>query len=193
MGFRDRKKQQERDEETPKTIEINAEMQGSLTFKDPVDLKINGEFSGKLDVSGSLTIGSKARVRADVNGDYVVIAGNVEGNITVHNMLTLMPTAHLVGDIVTPKLNIVEGAVFEGRSHMINDEAEIEQIQEAAQAVAVPQEDAWSLDEVAGYLEIEKNTIIQLANNGKIPAWKEGDVWKFERRKIDEWASSGKV
>ena len=28
---------------------------------------------------------------------------------------------------------------------------------------------------------------------GKIPAFKEGDVWKFERAKIDHWAASGKV
>ena len=33
-----------------KTIEINAEMHGSLTFKDPVALQINGIFSGNLDV-----------------------------------------------------------------------------------------------------------------------------------------------
>jgi len=191
MGFRDRKKQQPSEEEH-KTIEINAEMQGSLTFKDPVNLKINGEFSGNLDVRGTLTIGSQAKVRADVNGDYVVIAGNVEGNITVDQMLTLMPTAHLVGDIVTPKLNIVEGAIFEGRSHMMA--ASQESTDNTNDDVKETSADHfWSLEEVAGYLEIEQNTIVQLANDGKIPAQKEGSAWRFDRTKIDEWASSGKV
>jgi len=44
MSLRPRKNQEEQDD---KTIEINAQMQGSLVFKDPVNLKINGNFSDR--------------------------------------------------------------------------------------------------------------------------------------------------
>ena len=37
--------QNNKSDDTEKNIEINAQMQGSLSFKDPVNLKINGKLS----------------------------------------------------------------------------------------------------------------------------------------------------
>lgn len=170
MAF-NRKEHKEIPEE--KSIEINAQMEGSLTFSDPVNLKIHGRYSGKLDTRGTLTIGPTAQVDANIVGENVIIAGKVKGNIIARKMLVMMPTAMLHGDISTPKLNIVEGAVFQGRCHML--------------------EDVLTIDDLAQYLEIEIPAIIELASTGKIPAVKEGDNWKFERAQIDLWAASGRV
>ena len=156
-----------------KIIEINAKMEGSLTFTDPVNLKIYGRYTGKLDTRGTLTIGSTAQVEANIVGEAVIVAGKVKGNVIAKKMLVLMPTAVLHGDISTPKLNIVEGAVFQGCCHML--------------------EDILSIDDLAQYLEIEIPAIVELATTGKIPAVKEGDSWKFERAQIDQWAASGRV
>ena len=46
----------EKENQGDKTVEIDAQMQGSLTFSDPVNLKINGQFQGSLDTKGTLTI-----------------------------------------------------------------------------------------------------------------------------------------
>jgi len=47
-----------KDEEfAEKILDVDASMQGTLAFKDPVNLRINGKFDGKLDTKGSLTIG----------------------------------------------------------------------------------------------------------------------------------------
>jgi len=156
-----------------KSIEINAQMQGTLSFNDPVNLKINGNFNGTLEVKGTLTVGSSAFVEAHITGENIVIAGKVRGDIIAKRMLVLMPTAVLTGNISTPKLNIVEGAVFQGKCQMMDD--------------------ILSLDEVANYLEIDKPAIMELANAGKIPASRSGDTWTFERSKIDSWAATGKV
>lgn len=156
-----------------KVIEINAQMNGDLAFGDPVNLRINGRFVGRLDTKGTLTIGQNAQVDANISGENIVIAGKVKGNVTARKMLVLMPTAALIGDINTPKLNIVEGANFQGRCQM--------------------QEDVLSVEDLAQYLEIENAAIIELAMDGKIPAFKEGENWKFERNKIEQWAASGKV
>src|SRR5580700_1378933 len=171
MAFNRRKEPKEIPEE--KIIEINAQMEGTLTFSDPVNLKIHGRYTGKLDTRGTLTIGSSAQVEANIIGENVIVAGKVKGNIIAKRMLVLMPTAVLHGDISTPKLNIVEGAVFQGRCHML--------------------EDVLTIDDLAQYLEIEIPAILELATTGKIPASKEGDTWKFERAQIDQWASSGKI
>jgi excisionase family DNA binding protein len=170
MAF-NRKEQKETHEE--KVIEINAQMEGTLTFNDPVNLKIYGRYSGKLDCRGTLTIGPSSQVEANITGENVIVAGKIKGNIVARKMLVLMPTAVLHGDISTPKLNIVEGAVFQGHCHML--------------------EDILTIDDLSQYLEIETAAIEELATTGKIPAIKEGNSWKFERAQIDQWAVSGKV
>lgn len=156
-----------------KVIEINAQMNGDLTFGDPVNLKINGRFSGRLDTKGTLSIGPLAQVDAHICGENIVIAGKVTGNVQAKKMLVLMPTAVLHGDITTTKLNIVEGAIFQGRCQMA--------------------EDVLSVNDLAQFLELDEMAIVELAENGKIPALKEGENWRFERNKIEQWAAEGKV
>ena len=58
MGKRDKK------HEVEKTLDVDASMQGSLIFKDPVNLKINGRFEGTLNTKGNLMIGEHATVNA---------------------------------------------------------------------------------------------------------------------------------
>ncbi|MGE0267255.1 MAG: polymer-forming cytoskeletal protein [Candidatus Omnitrophota bacterium] len=168
-----------KEETSDKSIEINAQMQGSLKFNDAVNLKINGQFTGSLEAKGTLTIGSDGIVNADITGDNIVIAGKVNGDILANVMLVLMPTAVLTGDIKTPKLNIVEGAVFQGKCQM--------------SGISSDNTDLLDITEVAKYLEIDLQEIEALANAGKIPATKQGKNWKFERSTIDQWASSGRL
>jgi cytoskeletal protein CcmA (bactofilin family) len=177
MAFGEKRPVKESSANTLNVIELNAEMNGTLSFKEPVDLRINGLFTGKLDVRGSLTVGLKASVESDVTGDYVVIAGKVKGNVHATKLLTLMPTAVLLGDIFAPKLNVVEGAVFEGKCHMTLNE--------------VPAGEWFGMRELSTYLEIEEGVIWELVNSGKIPHVREGDGVKFERVQIDHWAATG--
>jgi cytoskeletal protein CcmA (bactofilin family) len=156
-----------------KIIEISAQMEGHLAFGDPVNLRITGKFTGKLDTKGTLTIGQTANVEAHIQGENIIIAGKVKGNVTAKKMLVLMPTAILLGDVSTPKLNIVEGAILQGRCQML--------------------EDFLNVEDLSHYLEIEKVAIEELAETGKIPAIKDEHGWKFERIKIDQWATLGKV
>jgi len=167
MALRDKK------DSDAKIIEINAKMQGTLSFKDPVNLKINGQFEGTLESRGTLTVGETASVEAHVSGENIVIAGKVRGDIVAKKMLVLMPSAVLTGNISTPKLNVVEGAIFQGKCQMLDEDLD--------------------LDELAKYLEIDTTSIVELANTGKIPAAKVGNGWKFKRSRIDEWAASEKV
>ncbi len=175
MAFGDKKSP--RVESLSKTVEINVEMHGTLSFKELVDLKINGLFTGSLDVCGSLTVGGRADVEADIKGDSVIIAGKVKGNVNASKMLTLLPTAVLTGNISAPKLNIVEGALFHGSCQMTPSETV----------------DWMNIKELAVYLELDEGTIIELVRSGKIPVVREGDVLKFERSQIDAWAAAGMV
>ncbi len=156
-----------------KTLDVDASMQGTLSFKDPVNLKINGKFEGNLETKGNLTIGQSAQVNADIVGDNIVIGGKVKGRITAKERLTLLPSASVEGDIFPARLNVAEGAVFEGRCSMLHD--------------------FLNADELAKYLEVDLSSIMEWANAGKVPGHREGSDWRFERKAIDSWVASGKI
>lgn len=51
--------------------------------------------------------------------------------------------------------------------------------------------DTWmTLEEVAQYLKVSKDSIYRLAQKGEMPASKIGNLWRFKREEIDEWMKS---
>ncbi|MCK4520042.1 MAG: helix-turn-helix domain-containing protein [Candidatus Omnitrophica bacterium] len=44
-----------------------------------------------------------------------------------------------------------------------------------------------SVDELADYLGLQKQTIYNWLHNGKISGIKIGKVWRFDRKYIDDW------
>ena len=168
---------------TEKILDVDASMQGSLVFKDPVNLRINGSFEGKLDTKGNLTIGENSSVRADIRGEDIVIAGEVNGNIIATNSLRIAPPARVIGDIRTPVLNVVEGAVLQGNCTMIS----------GGESVSAKRGDYLSTEEVASYLDVEPSLVVKWVNDGRLPGIKEKNSWKFERSTIDKWITKEKV
>ncbi|MFH1201378.1 MAG: polymer-forming cytoskeletal protein [Candidatus Omnitrophota bacterium] len=166
MGLRDKRKNIEE-----KLLDVDASMSGTLSFRDPVNMRINGKFEGTLEVKGNLTIGDTAVVEAHIVGDNITISGKVKGDIIAKQRLTLTSTAVVNGDVRAPKLNIIEGAILQGRCIMLGDVLDSE--------------------ELARYLEIDLDSILDWANSGKVPAFKDNNEWRFERKKIDEWISKG--
>jgi excisionase family DNA binding protein len=45
----------------------------------------------------------------------------------------------------------------------------------------------FTLDEVAAYLKVGKRTVYRLAAAKKIPAFKVGGTWRFQRGEINQW------
>ena len=53
-------------------------------------------------------------------------------------------------------------------------------------------EDRWlSVEEVAAYLGIKKDTLYKWISRKHIPAHKVGKLWKFRQEEIDKWIRSG--
>ena len=78
-------------------------------------LRIDGSVKGEVHCDQLLTIGEKGSVVASIEGDTVVIAGEVKGDITARRKITLESTARVTGDLTTPGIVIQEGARLEGR------------------------------------------------------------------------------
>ena len=104
--------------EEEKILDINASMQGNLVFSESVNLRIDGNFEGNLKVKGILTIGSKAKAKADIEGDTIIIAGYVKGRVNASKIISLTSSANVDADISAPQISIEEGAVFNGKCKM---------------------------------------------------------------------------
>lgn len=168
-----------RDRNEQKILDVDASMQGTLAFKDPVNLRINGSFEGKLDTKGSLTIGGNASVRADIKGEEIMVEGKVVGNILAEKELKILSHAHIVGDVKTPVLSMEAGAVLQGKCQMLNYSEQRSKVLNAK--------------ELAKYLEVEVSNILDWADSGKMPAFKEEGEWRFDRVLVDKWISKEKA
>lgn len=172
-----------RKDEMDRILDVDASMQGTLTFKDPVNLKINGRFEGSLHTKGNLMIGEHAVVNADVTGESIVIAGKVNGNISAMKELKLIAPACVIGDIKTPLLSVAEGAVFEGNCNMLSK----------SKQGHIASQNIMTLEELAKYLEIDTSLILEWASSGKLPGMRDGNSWRFDRTKVDEWVTTEKI
>ena len=89
---------------------------GQLNFQGAA--RIDGIVDGEIQCQGMLVIGAGAEVRAKITGQTVVVHGRVEGNVIAKERLELVAPARLYGNIVTPRLTIAEGVVFDGDCSM---------------------------------------------------------------------------
>ena len=78
----------------------------------PNDIRIDGVLVGKLDCKGRVIIGPQGKIEGDINCINAIIEGTFSGNIHVKELLTVKETGVVSGDIVTDKLMVQTGALF---------------------------------------------------------------------------------
>ncbi|OHD71429.1 MAG: hypothetical protein A2W19_10055 [Spirochaetes bacterium RBG_16_49_21] len=98
----------------------DTEFYGDLSFKK--SLQINGYFEGEIASGGFLVVGEGAIVKASIKAKTVIVMGTVYGNIEASSRLEIQSTGKLYGNIITAKLQIADGVVFEGKCEMIKSE-----------------------------------------------------------------------
>ena len=171
-------RQKQGEASTERWLEVDASMTGSLTFKDPVNLQINGRFDGTLDTKGNLSIGEKAHIKATIQGEAITIGGTVNGTITATSRVELLAGARVTGKVSSPRVIMHDGAILQGTLEMLGGRGE----------------SPWmTIEELARYLEVDAGTVTQWAQGGRLPASREGDQWRFERTKIEEWLAHEKI
>jgi cytoskeletal protein CcmA (bactofilin family) len=104
----------------------------------------NSHFIGNIDTKGTLRIdgimdgnanadwvilGEKAFFKGDIAAKGIIIGGRVEGNLKAKDIVEIKSKGRVSGDILTNKLTIVEGAVFNGKASMEKEESKIIELQ----------------------------------------------------------------
>jgi len=53
-------------------------------------------------------------------------------------------------------------------------------------------DDKWlSVEDISEYLGVKKNTVYKWLQNGGIPSHKIGRLWKFKKKEVDDWITTG--
>jgi len=95
-----------------KNLKINGNVSGEG------NMIILGSFEGDFNLKGQLKVAQGARVKGNFNATSIAINGDVEGDLTATEKIHMDNTAQINGRIVTPKISILDGAVFDGEMQM---------------------------------------------------------------------------
>lgn len=97
----------------------SAVLEGTLSSSGNV--RLDGTFTGTLDINGNVLVGETAQINADIEARNISIAGAVRGNIS-GNKVQLLRTGRIWGDISATALTTEEGAFIDGKITMTNHE-----------------------------------------------------------------------
>lgn len=95
------------------TIGRSVVIKGEVTGAEP--LYIDGRVEGSISLSDNrVTIGRNGSVVANISAKEVVIMGSVKGNIQCTDRLDIRSEGSLIGDVVTQRISVEDGAVMKG-------------------------------------------------------------------------------
>ena len=94
---------------------------GIINFKGTI--RLDGKVKGKVvSDDGTVIIGDKATVEAEIAVETVIIKGSVNGNIQARDRIEAYPPARISGELQAPTISIDSGVVFNGTCSMENRE-----------------------------------------------------------------------
>lgn len=88
------------------------------------DFRLDGEVEGTIICKGKLVLGQKGFVNGEIFCENAEISGEIKGNITINDTLSLHSTALISGDITTKILVIEPNAIFNGTCSMTSNKTE---------------------------------------------------------------------
>lgn len=101
-------------------ISSTMQIQGNILTKG--NLRIDGKVKGDIKADGVMTIGPQGYVEGNIDAANITIGGKILGTIICREKLVLEDKSQLKGDLTAKILIVEEGALFTGRSAMMNSQ-----------------------------------------------------------------------
>jgi|GEM_PF-294371 len=96
-----------------------ARIEGKFEIAD--SLEVQCEIGGELDVGGSLVIGERGSVTANVRTVDAIIMGTYEGDMIASGNVEITSTGRVIGNLKTDSLVIAKGGFFNGNVSKIEE------------------------------------------------------------------------
>ena len=90
--------------------------EGKLTFSGTI--RIDGHFKGEISSNGNLIVGEEGIIEADIHTSYMIIRGEVHGNIIADQRIDINAPGKVFGNIQSPTVVMDEGVILEGTTRM---------------------------------------------------------------------------
>ena len=98
-------------------------VKGDITGSE--DLLIDGSVEGLIQLDErKLTVGTTAKVAADINARDVVVYGYVKGNVRAKGRVEIKKDGSVIGNLTTAQIMIEDGADFKGSIEIDRSAAE---------------------------------------------------------------------
>jgi cytoskeletal protein CcmA (bactofilin family) len=101
-------------------ISSTMQIQGNILTKG--NLRIDGKIKGDIKAEGVITIGPNGYIEGNIDATNVTIGGKILGTVICREKLVLEDKSQLKGDLTSKILIVEEGALFTGRSAMLNSQ-----------------------------------------------------------------------
>lgn len=92
-------------------------------FKAESNIRLEGSIHGTVSCSGRIVMSKSAYIEGDIICQNIVTEGKVKGNIVAKNKIHLQGTAVIEGNLKYSSLQIEEGAIFNGQSIAVQNNA----------------------------------------------------------------------
>lgn len=113
------KREQVVDPNSINSIVNTTSIKGDVTTES--NIKFDGKLEGNLTTKSKLVLGNEGQIQGEIKCKNAIISGKIIGKIIVEDLLTLQSSAHIEGEIITSKIAIEPGAIFNGNCHMTDN------------------------------------------------------------------------
>jgi len=116
------------------TEKLESFIGSNSVFKGDVDskgtLRVDGVIEGNITADW-VVAGEKAHVVGNIAARGVVIGGKIDGNVKAKEIVEIKNKGRINGEIISKKLIVAEGGIFEGKSTMPREESKVIELQTA--------------------------------------------------------------
>ncbi|UCE88166.1 MAG: polymer-forming cytoskeletal protein [Pseudomonadota bacterium] len=101
----------------PATIGASIRFKGDLSGEE--DFVIQGRVDGTIHLKkNNLTIGVNGKVHADITASTITVEGELRGDLLGSEKVVIRKTGNVLGNIVSPRVTLEDGAKFKGSIEM---------------------------------------------------------------------------
>ena len=108
----------------PNKSVISAQSSFKGEISGPAGAHILGDFEGNISSEGLVWAGKTAKIKGNIQSPYVILEGELHGDIISARQVELRTNAKVRGNIETEMLAIADGCFFEGQIKMAKPETQ---------------------------------------------------------------------
>lgn len=97
-------------------VSSGTKIEGNFHSKE--NIRLDGTVSGELICDKKMVLGPQGKVEGNLNAQDAVIMGHVDGDLNVKGLLTLESSSVIIGNIKAGRIQVQEGARYEGTCHI---------------------------------------------------------------------------